>query len=334
MKILGAICKVVLAGILAIAILCIVFAPYVFTPVHKSNPSGNTDYIWPSGGVWYKMTEGISHGKFDANGYNNPSVVEDPDILLLGSSHMEALDVNQNQSTAYVLDQLLPESSVYNLGISGHHFLKICKYLPATLALYPNEPEFIIIETYDIHFSQEDIDTLLQGTIEYTPSFDSGVISALQRFPFLRLMYLQSEGLLNLMLPESETAAPEQSSIVTEAAYEALFSYIRQVTANYNSKIIIVYHPNGQLQSDGSVSFQAPDQCKELFAKKCNESGICFVDMAPAFAELYSQSHKLPHGFITGQIGYGHLNADGHRCVAEELANAIQRMRQEEMICQ
>lgn len=333
MKILGTICKVVLAGILAIAILCVVFAPYVFTPVHKSNPLGNTDYIWPSGGVWYKMTEGISHGKFDANGYNNPSVVENPDILLLGSSHMEALDVNQDQSTAYVLDQLLPESSVYNLGISGHHFLKVCKYLPATLALYPNEPEFIIIETDDIRFSPEDIDTLLQGTIEYTQSFDSGVIAALQRFPFLRLMYLQSDDLLELMLPKSEADTPEQPTIVTEAAYEALFGYIRQVTANCNSKIIIVYHPNGQLQPDGSVSFREPDQSKALFAKKCEESGIRFVDMAPAFGELYAQSHKLPHGFITGRIGYGHLNADGHRCVAEELANAIRQMRQEEMIC-
>ena len=75
------------------------------------------------------MTEGIAHGRFDANGYNNLAVIENPNILLLGSSHMEAVNVNQDENIAFLLaNELNGTHSVYNLGISGHNFIKVCKY--------------------------------------------------------------------------------------------------------------------------------------------------------------------------------------------------------------
>ena len=329
MKILRNLAKVVLAGIVAMAMLCVLFVPYVFTPVHKANPQGNTDYIWPGNAQWFKMTEGISQGKFDANGFNNPTVIEDPDILVLGSSHMEATDVPQGQNAAYLLDQMLPDHSVYNLGISSHHFLKVCKYLPTTLALYPESPEYIIIETGNIRFSQEDIDVLLQGTVDYTPSHDTGLVSTLQKFPFLRLLYLQGADLMDVLMPETTKVAPEQPATYNDAAYDALFSYIREATAGHSAKIIIVYHPSGILQPDGSVSFAEPDHYKDLFAQKCAQSGITFVDMAQPFTALYEQEHKLPHGFITGQIGTGHLNSDGHRVMAQVLAQTIAQLEED-----
>lgn len=332
MKFIKGLLKTILAGIVAIAILCVIFAPYVFTPVHKSNPNGNTDYIWPGGAVWHKMTEGISSGRFDENGYNNISVVENPDILILGSSHMEAVDVLQTENTAYLLDQLLPDDSVYNLGISGNNFLRVCKYLSTSIALYPEDPEFIIIETDDIHFPAADIVNLLEDNINYTPSYDTGLIASLQRLPFLRLMYLQGTDLLDTLLPKAETA-PEPETPITDDAYRALFSYISSATANCSSKIIIVYHSSAQLQADGSVSFESHEDSKALFAKHCEARGIYFVDMADAFTQLYNEENKLPHGFVTGQIGWGHLNPDGHRIMAETLAKTIESIRQEEALC-
>ena len=329
MNILKIFLKVFLAGIVAMAILCVLFLPYVFTPVHKANPNGSTDYIWPGNALWFKMTEGISKGKFDANGFNNPTVIENPDILILGSSHMEATDVPQGQNAACLLDQMLPDHSVYNLGISSHHFLKVCKYLPTTLALYPESPEYIIIETSNVRFSQEDVDSLLQGTVDFTPSHATGVVSTLQKFPFLRLLYLQGSDLLDVLMPETSDPASVQTPTYNDAAYDALFTYIREATADHGAKIIIVYHPSGTVQPDGSASFAEPDHYKDLFAQKCAQSGIVFVDMAQPFADLYEKEHKLPHGFITGQIGIGHLNADGHRAIAQMLAQTITRLEED-----
>ena len=119
MKVLKWLCKCFLSGITAASILCLIFLCYTFTPVHFENPQKNTDYIWPADTHWFKMTEGISIGRFDAKGYNNLQVVQNPDILVLGSSHMEATDVPQNKNTAYFLEQKLDNRyQVYNMGIS------------------------------------------------------------------------------------------------------------------------------------------------------------------------------------------------------------------------
>lgn len=71
------------------------------------------------------MKEGFSWIKTDANGYNNASIPENVDILLMGSSHMEAVQVSQSENTAALLNTMLPGMKTYNTGISGHIRLKI-----------------------------------------------------------------------------------------------------------------------------------------------------------------------------------------------------------------
>ena len=90
-----------------------------------------------------------------------------------------------------------------------------------------------------------------------------------------------------------------------------------------NAKLIIMYHPTGVLQEDGSASFGENDPYLAMFDSKCQQYGISFVDMTKPFMQMYDQEHKLPHGFITGKIGSGHINADGHAKIAEELAKCI-----------
>lgn len=98
--------KFILAGVVAVAILSVILAFYTLIPVHISNPRGNTDYIWPSGSWYFKTSEGIGWGRFDANGFNNPSVIASPDILLLGSSHMEGTNLLQSENISSVLNEL------------------------------------------------------------------------------------------------------------------------------------------------------------------------------------------------------------------------------------
>ena len=90
------------------------------------------------------------------------------------------------------------------------------------------------------------------------------------------------------------------------------------------AQLIIFYHPPGSLQEDGSVVFTV-DEGTTLFAQKCEENGIIFLNMAEPFTDMYNESYLLPHGFITGEIGSGHLNAHGHRAIAQQLADIITR---------
>lgn len=104
MKIIKGFGKILFAGILSIIILSLLLCLYSVTPVHIENKKRNTDYVWPANSVWVKMTEGTAYGKFDENGYNNKTVVNNPDIIVLGSSHMEALNVMQDQNASYLLN--------------------------------------------------------------------------------------------------------------------------------------------------------------------------------------------------------------------------------------
>ncbi|WP_073116456.1 hypothetical protein [Fibrobacter sp. UWCM] len=83
--------KFFLAGITAILLLSILIAGYYTIPVHSPNIQGGTDFVWEPNSFWIKQTEGISFGRLDAHGFNNDSVINNPDILILGSSHMEKM---------------------------------------------------------------------------------------------------------------------------------------------------------------------------------------------------------------------------------------------------
>lgn len=93
MKVLKACFKVIAAGLASIVIICGLLFFYCIIPVHEENTRGNTDYVWPSNSIWVNAKEWISFGKNDEKGFNNISVIENPDIIVLGSSHMEATNV-------------------------------------------------------------------------------------------------------------------------------------------------------------------------------------------------------------------------------------------------
>lgn len=328
--------KCMLAGIVAIAILCLMLVPYSLTPLHIENPEGNTDYIWPAYSWWCKMTEGISFGRFDAKGYNNATVVEDPDILVLGSSHTEAVNVLQSENFAALLGEKFQDNyTTYNMGISGHFFLKICKYLPRTMELNPTA-KYVIIETSNVSFNRGDVDSLFNGTVDFTPSNSTGLIGTLQKLPFFRMVYHQlTGGLLDLLIPEMKKSVvtpvdTSETELPDEAVYDMLFSYMQDVLQDSQAQLIIMYHPTGKLSEDGSASFVVDEASLSMFSKKCQQYGFSFVDMTQPFAEMYETDHKLPHGFITGKIGSGHLNKDGHAKIADELAKCIARLEEVE----
>ena len=350
MNVIKNILKTIAAGVVTVGILSVIFSFYYLQPAHIDNVRGNTDYVWISGARWVKMTEGISWGRFDADGYNNPEVVENPDIMILGSSHTEATNVVQGKEFASLLrDKLNGEYTVYNMGISGHNFLKVCQYLPQNLERYSTVPKAVVIETDTVTFSAAEIDTMLQGKIAKSPSYSTGVIAMSQKLPFFSICYNQVQGgLIDLLMPDKEkilgifrtdsllpplntfaASTPEMSEDEAQKqAYEKLFAYLGGLQQQYGTQIIIVHHPITHSFSDEGVKFLNED-IKPLFSQLCSENSICFVDTYNGFCDLYSNEHKLPHGFVTGRTGFGHINADGHAVIADELYCAIVQLGKE-----
>ena len=344
MKFIKGALKVIAAGMVSIIILCILLCFYSITPVHEDNPRGNTDYVWPANSIWVKLTEGIAFGRFDANGFNNKKVIDDPDIIALGSSHLEATEVMQDENAPYLLAQKLNgRYTVYNMGISDHHFYKVCGYLPANLELYDSVPKAVIIETSTVKLSQKRVDEVLSSSVERSVSYSNGIIGLLQRIPFFRSVYHQIDaGLLQLFMPDSnkkdiddpEAVETEKEEIITvdEAAYEKLFLYLKNLEEKYGTQIIIIYHPTEKLAIDGSILFDR-DVYSSVFKQYADKNGISFIDMTDRFERMYYEDHHVAHGFCTGKLAYGHLNKYGHAALAEELYNEIIRLEETEELC-
>lgn len=342
MKTVKGFVRLVGAGIVSVGIICLLLCFYNIMPVHIENKKGNTDYVWPANSVWVKATEGISFGRFDANGYNNLSVTENPDIIVLGSSHMEACEVMQDESAAYLLAQKLNgRYTVYNMGISGHDFYKVCQYLPENLELNDTVPKVVVIETSTVNISEENVDEILSHTVEFTPSHNTGVIGMLQKIPFCRAVYHQAEGgLLKLFMPDSGSSSNQTAAedTVAEAeidgsAYNELFSYLKDMEDKYGTQIIICYHPTEKLMDDGTVSFDS-DEHLTAFKEYANKYGISFVDMTDRFENMYYEEHHAAHGFCTGELATGHLNKYGHAAMADEIYNEINNLEEAGELCQ
>lgn len=335
--------KTIGAGITAILILSVLFAFYSLLPVHHANPDGNTDYVWPANSHWIKMTEGMAWGTFDANGYNNAEVIENPDIVILGSSHMEATDVMQDQNTSAKLGQMLDgKYSVYNMGISEHNFQKICQLLPANLERYEQVPQVVVLETRGVKINMRWVRRILRQRVGYLESHDDGWIANLQRLPFVRLLYKQMQsGLLQVFLPDTEKQANVDSSEmdltasaeVDSKAYRKLCKYLSQFQEQYQTNLVIIYHPTETILKNGKISYADDLKYKKGFKKACKKYGITFIDMTSRFRKMYRENYWLPHGFATGEIGTGHLNVHGHQAMAEALYDTIMKLEAEGKIC-
>lgn len=286
------------------------------------------------------MTEGISYGITDANGYNNKSVTEDPEIIFLGSSHLQGMCVMQKENMCYLLDEKFEgKYHVYNMGVSGHTLYKVTQYLENSLNIFEKKPKYVIIETSSVTLTEYEVQNALHGKVKKTEVVDTGVLAEMQKIPFFRQMYHQLDGgILKMLLPNNKKKADSASSLsvtaeqtpqisIDEKPYDLLMNYFQKIEQQYNTQIVIMFHPFESLHSDGSISF-AETECAKVFSQYAEKQGIGFVDMTEDFENMYYENHHVPHGFPMGKLGVGHINKYGHAAVADKLYNYISALEE------
>lgn len=322
--------KVLLSAGVALTALTFFCLLYSNSPIHYPNSSGATDYTWTVNTFYSQCSEGISNGKTNNEGLMNSFDYKtgmNIDTLVMGSSHMEAGNVAMSESTAYVLNSLLQDKTVYNIGISGHTFLTCCSNLKAALVNY-NPSDYVIIETSRIDFSADELNSVLDGTLPEIADHSGGILGFLSRNQFLRLVYHQLQGFMGHADEDNENIAidnkPQEDN---RTALNNLLSYISDIAAENNVKIIIFYHPTTQINSDGSLLLPNDSDDRAKFSDLCSENGITFLDMTERFKYEYETNHILPHGFCNSSIGSGHLNKYGHEMIADELYKIIENQR-------
>lgn len=327
--------KLFIAGSVSISILSVFSIFYSYSGVHIPNPDFTTDYIWESDQLKSTMTEGFAWLKMDKNGFNNAHIREasdtDIDILLMGSSHMEAANVASDENVGYRLNELLPNNYTYNIGISGHTIYSCVNNMENAIEHY-QPTDYVILETDRIELCVDDMRKVIEGSYERIPSYNSGIVYHLQKkVPALKVIYKQIEEWKSagerskeekdfLALQDKETDLVEY-----EVALESFLKKAADIAEEKGVKLIIFYQPTTELNIAGSLKNTTDKEYLSLFADTCKKNDILFVDMTEEFENLYETKHILAHGFSNTAVGKGHLNKYGHEVTAKKLAEIIEQ---------
>jgi hypothetical protein len=321
--------KLVFSGILSLCLGSVLMSAYRYPGVHIVNESGATDYKWRPNQRKATMIEGFTWLRMDDNGFNNAyePVGERVDILLMGSSQMEATTIAAKENTGYLLNETLPEYT-YNIGISGHTIYTCVKNLKAAVNEY-QPTEYVILETASVELSVQDMQAVLEGTYAIIPSHDHGLLYILQKaLPVLQTLYKQTRDWKNEGIEETEEIEQVYDETYA-AALDAFLAKAATPVADSGAKLIIFYQPPTAIDEDGNYMDSTDLEAKALFQDACEENGILFVDMTEPFEELYNEQHRLAHGFINTGVGVGHMNKYGHQVIADTLVDVIRTDKME-----
>ena len=313
--------KVLLSGVLAFIALWVICIIYYNVPPHYKSPSAATDYVWKPHAFHCTMREGIlSSGHINNEGYANTfdySKDMPIDVLIMGSSHMEAFQVSDDESTSSLLNNMLGDKTVYNIGLSNHTFPICISNLQSSIEYY-HPSNYIIIETFSLNFSEQDLKSLLNDSYPGLKDRSGGLEGLLQIDPYLRLLYKQVQGYL-ATVNNSDDTSDNIATSTDSSLLSALLSQMADTVASSGARLIIAYHPGTALNKDGSITYSTTQAEENAFADLCEENGVLFLDMRDRFQKEYDENHVLPYGFSNTSVGSGHLNRDGHRMMAEEL---------------
>lgn len=320
----------IILGVLTGLALLDLFCAFYYNPTgYVESGTGATDLVREPGAFTSRATEGIAWARIDANGYNNASAPDEGDIfvLMMGSSHTEALNVMQDESASARLEKMLQADGmagrVYNIGMSSHTLVRnISNFGQALDAFEPTG--YVVVETADVIMYTSSLMDAQSDALEPLPVTGVDVPGLLTDRPLMRTLYRQY---MNLTGEEhTELYAdyiPEDTMGRYEAALTDAFTALRAEADAHGVELIIYYHPHLTLNFDGTATPQTQTQCLEAFARACAAADVTFIDMTDVFLEAYTENCILPHGFVNTPAGTGHLNCEGHRMVAEALYGEI-----------
>lgn len=323
--------KAAIAGLLAMAVLTVFCIMYWYNGLHIKSLTGATNYNWLPNQLILNMAEGFCAVRMDENGYNNPEFIPDKDIdlLLMGTSHMLAAEVNADESTAYYLNELCPSIYTYNIGMDNNPIYSCVKNMQSAVQTF-HPHKFVVVEVDDVALNIGDMQAVLDGTYGGVPAYDSGIMYFLQKYvPVAKQAYrqLRAAGVFaNAEAPVN--AAVDYTSDEYRATLDEFLSMAVEPVDKAGSRLIIVVHPNTTLGEDGQLVLQINKEALDVMTKSCSEHGITLIDMSDSYQELFCNEHVLPYGFINTQVGVGHMNKYGHRVMAEEILDVISTMEQ------
>ncbi|CAG1002190.1 hypothetical protein ANAEL_03052 [Anaerolineales bacterium] len=315
-------------------------------------PGVHTFILWGKEG--YGLTRYDKWGALQTPFHDNK---KDNNVIVLGDSQTECLQVPDNQKFTSVAETLLRrdgyDADLHNLGRSGLAMADYVSWIPPYRDIY--RPRAIVVQLTTSDF----IESFQEGQFNYfvigddheldlaqTYDLSAGFIQKARRkyrfgFQIGELGYQRwylmrnssgrdqnipaggnpSTGTVNLQrLP----TVPGEEQNVDVGVFDLALAD-RQLKlllrASEGVPLIVVFLPSAPYISGNEIEMTDPAHERLMeFMKRYPE--VTVVDPLPEFQNL-TMAGRLPRGFFNSTPGSGHLNQDGNQIVGELLAQAI-----------
>ena len=326
-----AILKIIIAASISFMVLSLFSKIYYNLPIKNVNTIGTTDYVFEPNKFHSRGTEGYSFGKTNNEGFNNLDDYTDQniDILVMGSSHMEAFNVLPTQSTVAKLNEILGKDMfTYNIGVSAHNIYTVISNLDAALERY-NPKKYVILETMTLIDDKKSLNNVLNDEVLPVGKHSSGIVRTLESFDYLKLLSSQLKSYTDNIKKNNKKSNEKPKDIKKYDYIEELdnvLRYVNEISIKKDIVPIILFHQNLFLGKDGTIISKEDENKVEILKYLCDKNDIVLLDMTDRFIQEYGEERVLPHGFSNTRAGVGHLNKYGHAMIAEELSDIILEM--------
>jgi hypothetical protein len=278
-----------------------------------------TEGVYLPNTTYSVMLEGWGYGKMNNEGYINLDDYHPGDTihtLIIGSSHMEALQVPLAQTTVSLLNRKLGETAspkrAYNIGMGAHGLLIYLKHLENALAVYRPQ-DYLVLEIPGLHFDAKSLEEALDGKYPnlYPPPVGRlGML--LKQMPFTYLVRVQIGDMLAKPSPANAKTSNSKLQTPNNAVREqnllaGVLEKITDISQKYSVQPILLIHPRLSLQLDGSAVEIADVQEKANFHAAAKIAGIQVIDMSEIFLNEYKGSAhesvcRLLLDFLPGEL--------------------------------
>ena len=315
-----------LAGFFIVNALC--FA-YERQPGWLYTPDGPSASVWRPGAVIVHGTEGYGISKVDENGFlNSDGTLAERYVLMMGASHTQGKEVSPGQRYSTLVNDYFSGGSgfltAYSIASDGHFLPSQIRHFRAAVEAFPNAGA-ITIEIGSTDDSPQELHDARKQ-----PVYDPGNGGFNNLSPVSRLKLAAKEGLpLLSLLKKNVQTLRAQAAEGSEDLYDyetELDAALALIRSEFDGPIAFVYHPTTSLASDGTLQLGYSDTW-EAFCRLCEKHGIDVIDTGSRFQKLYETEGQLPYGFANTAPGEGHLNALGHRILAEEIIAYLEELR-------
>lgn len=325
--------KGILSAMLAVVFLSAVCLVYSYNMLGVPTVTGASGYSGVPRSLKSKMEEGFGWNIMDKNGYNNDEAYDHVDVLIMGGSHIEALQMNRSENVTNKLDKLLPDYHVYNVGTSGHTVESCANYFDSACSYFNSQ--YVVIDLNNLCLDEEGMTSVVRQTyLEPELLSQKSTLARVVRnyIPASGEILLQLQNWVNLAATENVDKGVEQSVYDDPEYIECLrnfLSYMGDIAKEHGTQLILLYHPmNYNVDGNGNLTFEDETDEWEIFQSFCEENGIVAVSTKDEYIRMFNENHVVPNGFSNTKLGSGHINKYGHTAMANVLYETIKNLEE------